>query len=64
MATIQKRNGSYIIRVSCGYDVKGKQIRQSMTWTPLPNMTKKQIEKELIRQATLFEESVKILRKT
>lgn len=59
MATIQKRNDSYIIRVSCGYDVKGKQIRQSMTWNPLPNMTNKQIEKELIRQATLFEESVK-----
>lgn len=59
MATIQKRNGSYIIRVSCGYDVNGKQIRQSMTWTPPPNMTKKQTEKDLIRQATLFEESVK-----
>lgn len=59
MATIQKRNGSYIIRVSCGYDVNGKQIRQSMTWTPPPNMTKKQTEKELVRQATLFEESVK-----
>ena len=59
MATIQKRNGSYIIRVSCGYDVNGKQIRQSITWTPPPNMTKKQTEKELIRQATLFEESVK-----
>lgn len=59
MATIQKRNGSYVIRVSCGYDVNGKQIRQSMTWTPSPNMTKRQIEKELNRQATLFEEAVK-----
>lgn len=59
MATIQERNGSYIIRVSCGYDINGKQIRQSMTWTPPPNMTKKQAEKELIRQSTLFEESVK-----
>lgn len=59
MATIQKRNGSYVIRVSCGYDVNGKQVRQSMTWTPSPNMTKKQIDKELNRQATLFEEAVK-----
>lgn len=59
MATIQKRNGSYIIRVSCGYDANGKQVRQSKTWTPSPNMTKRQIEKELNRQATLFEEAVK-----
>lgn len=59
MPTITKRNGSYIIRVSCGYDVSGKQIRQSMTWTPQPNMTEKQIKKELTRQATLFEEAVK-----
>lgn len=59
MATITKRKDSYIIRVSCGYDVSGKQIRQSMTWTPPLNMTEKQIKKELTRQATLFEESVK-----
>lgn len=59
MATITKRNGSYRITVSCGYDVSGNQIRQSMTWTPPPNMTEKQIKKELSRQATLFEEGVK-----
>ena len=34
MANITKRNNSYSIRVSCGYDVSGKQIFQSMTWTP------------------------------
>lgn len=59
MATITKRNGSYRITVSCGYDVSGNQIRQSMTWTPPLNMTEKQIKKELSRQATLFEEGVK-----
>lgn len=59
MATITKRNGSYRITVSCGYDVSGNQIRQTMTWTPPPNMTEKQIKKELSRQATLFEEGVK-----
>lgn len=57
MATIQKRNGSYSIRVSCGYDTKGKQIIQSMTWTPDEGMTPKQIEKELKRQSVLFEEA-------
>ena len=59
MPTITKRNGSYRITVSCGYDVSGNQIRQTMTWTPPPNMTEKQIKKELSRQATLFEEGIK-----
>lgn len=59
MATVTKRNNSYIIRVSCGYDTQGKQIRQSMTWTPKKGMTERQIKKELDRQKTLFEEAVK-----
>lgn len=56
MATIQKRGDSYSIRVSCGYDSKGKQVIQSMTWKPEPKMTARQIEKELNRQAVMFEE--------
>lgn len=56
MATIRKRNNSYQIRVSCGYNVKGEQITKTTTWKPAPNMTKRQIEKELERQAVLFEE--------
>ena len=56
MATIVKRNNAYRITVSCGYDMTGKQIRKTMTWNPEPNMTAKQIEKEVQRQATLFEE--------
>ena len=58
MATIKKRGNSYLIRVSCGYDVNGKHKEQSMTWKPDEGMTKKQIEKELNRQAVMFEESV------
>ena len=57
MATIQKRGGSYLIRVSCGYDTKGKQVIQSMTWKPDEKMTPKQVEKELNRQAVMFEEA-------
>lgn len=57
MATIQKRGDSYSIRVSCGYDSKGKQVIQSMTWKPEPKMTQKKIEKELNRQAVMFEEA-------
>ena len=56
LATIEKRNNSYRFIVSCGYDMTGKQIRKTMTWKPEPNMTTKQIEKEVQRQATLFEE--------
>lgn len=58
MATIEKRGKSYKIVVSNGYDITGKQIRERMTWTPSPGMTPRQIEKELNRQATLFEEHV------
>ena len=60
MATIKKcDNGAYLIRVFCGYDLQGKQIEKSMTWKPDPDMTPRQIEKELQRQATLFEDRVK-----
>lgn len=59
MATIQKRGGSYSIRVSCGYDTQGKQVIQSKTWTPDDGMTEKQIQKELERQKVLFEEECK-----
>ena len=57
MATIKKRGNSYLIRVSCGYDINGNHKEQSMTWKPDEGMTKKQIEKELNRQAGMFEES-------
>ena len=56
MATIKKRGNSYSIRVSCGYDMQGKQIIHSMTWKPEKDMTVKQMEKEAQRQAVLFEE--------
>lgn len=59
MASIIKRNGSYMFMVSCGYDIHGKQVRRTMTYTPEPGMTAKQIEKEVQRQAILFEEKCK-----
>ena len=59
MATITKRGGTYRIKVSCGYSADGRQITRSMTWQPAPGTTKRQEEKELNRQATLFEERVK-----
>lgn len=56
MATVQQRGSGYLIRVSCGYDINGKQITRSKTWTPDPGMTARQVKKELDRQAVLFEE--------
>ena len=55
MATIRERDGSYQIRVSCGYNTSGKQVVQTMTWRPPENMSEKQIKKELQTQATIFE---------
>ena len=56
MASIEKRGNSYRIIVSAGLDITGKQIKRSMTWKPSPGMTERQIEKEVQRQAVLFEE--------
>ena len=57
MATIRKRGDTYQIRVSTGYDKNGKHKEQAMTWKPEPNMTERQIAKELNRQAVMFEEA-------
>ena len=60
MATIRRRpNGTYEIKVSCGYGVDGKQCNQYKSYKPEPGMTKRQIEKEVQRQAILFEEDCK-----
>lgn len=59
MATIRKRGNSYQIRVSCGTDIYGKKIINSMTWKPDDKMTPRQIEKELNKIAVQFEEKVK-----
>ncbi|MDO4864527.1 MAG: tyrosine-type recombinase/integrase [Ruminococcus sp.] len=60
MATIRKRkNGSFEIKVSCGYGVDGRQRNQYKSYYPEPDMTPKQIEKEVNRQAVLFEEECK-----
>lgn len=59
MATIRKRNNSYQIMVSCGYDIKGKQICRYMTYTPEKGMTKRQIQNELNHQVVYFEDACK-----
>ena len=56
MANITKRNGTYRIRISCGYDSEGKQRIATKTWIPPAGMSEKRIEKEVQRVAILFEE--------
>ena len=48
----------YRIRVFCGYDADGKQLFQSKTWKPGPSVTAKNLDKELTRQAIIFEDEV------
>jgi integrase len=59
MASIEKRGESYKIIASDGYTTTGQKMRKTMTWKPAPGMTQRQIEKELQRQALLFDEAVK-----
>ncbi|MDW7659745.1 MAG: site-specific integrase, partial [Bacillota bacterium] len=59
MATITQRGDAYHIMVSCGYDVKNRQIRKCMNWRPEPGMTQKQIEKAVNEAAVLFENKVR-----
>ena len=59
MANITKRGKSYRIIVSDGYTSDGKKITHTMTWTPDPGMTERQIEKALNIAAVEFESKVK-----
>ena len=66
MANISERKDkdgnivSYRIRVSRGYDGQGNKLKPyEKTFKPEKGMTKRQIEKELQRQVTLFEEECK-----
>ncbi|MCM1167838.1 MAG: hypothetical protein NC299_15435 [Lachnospiraceae bacterium] len=55
MATIRRRGNSYQIRVSVGYDTKGKHKEQAMTWKPPEGLTERQIQKELNKAAVMLE---------
>ena len=56
IASIEKRgNGTYRIKVCCGYDADGKKKTQSITWKPKEGQTEKQIEKAVNKAAAEFE---------
>jgi Site-specific recombinase XerD len=59
VASIEKRSeNTYRIVVSAGYDTNGKKLREYRTVTLSDGMTERQREKELNRQAVLFEREV------
>lgn len=60
MASIRKRNGSYLIVVSMGYDYDGNRRKpRQKTIHPPEGLTPKQLEKWLDEQAVLFERECK-----
>lgn len=59
MASIRERNGNYQIIVSLGYDIKGKKLLETTTYTPEPSLTPKQRERAVREFAQQFEAKVK-----
>lgn len=58
MASIRERNGSYQITVSCGRDIYGKKLRETVTFTPDPSLTPKKRQKAVEEFAREFEAKV------
>ena len=58
-ASIRKRGDHYQIIVSCGYDVYGRKLTQTASYTPDPSRTEKQQERDLQAFVFHFEEDVK-----
>ena len=59
MASIRKRGNSYQVIVSNGRDSSGKQLIETATFTPDPQKTERQNQKELEKFVFKFEEQVK-----
>lgn len=55
MPSIKKRGDTYRIMVSLGYDMEGRQIRKTTTFTPPENVTSGKAEKLAVSYAHEFE---------
>ena len=62
MANIKRIDGksgpSFLITVTKGRDLNGKQVRHYRTWRPEPGMTERQMEKAAQRAALDFEREI------
>ena len=57
MAYAEKRkNGSYRLRASCGYDAAGRQVTRSTVWNPPDGLNEKKLAIELQRALDRFQE--------
>lgn len=59
MAYAREKNGGYELRMTYGYNEKGKRKSYSRIWNPQPGMTERQIQRELSIQLKIFEADVK-----
>ena len=59
MASITERNGHYRIAVSCGYDIYGKKLVETTTFTPDPKLTPKQQQRAVEAFAHEFEAKIR-----
>ena len=59
MGTVTKRGKSYRIRIYDGYDINGKQIERTLTYTPPPELSAKAAEKEAYRQMYQMEDRIR-----
>lgn len=59
MPSIRKRKETYQIIVSCGYDITGKKLTETTTFSPDPLLTPKQRERAVKAFAAEFESRVK-----
>ena len=59
MASIEERNGSFRIIVSCGRDIYGKKIRETVTFVPPPGLTPKKRQRAAEEYARQFEDQIR-----
>ena len=58
MASIRERNGSYQVVVSCGYDIRGKKLTETTTYTPDPTLAPHKRKKAVEDFAREFEAQI------
>ena len=62
MASIEKRNNTYYITVSGGFDHNGKRIRHRTKFVPDPDLSPAKQRRELERFVFEFEDKVKFVK--
>jgi hypothetical protein len=56
---VEKRGSGYRITIFCGYDTLGNQIKHRITYNPPEGLTQRQLENDLRKKKTEFENKVR-----